>query len=94
MKIKKKQRWTEKTPDNIFHVDFINKLFPNCQFINVIRDVRDIVCSHKDRWGSKTIFSAIKKWNRSIDLTFEYRTKFNKERYLEIRYEELVNNPE
>ena len=94
MKSKKKQRWAEKTPDNIFYVDFINKLFPNCQFINIIRDGRDVVCSYKERWGSKTIFTAIKKWNKIIDLTYEYRTKFNKERYMEIRYEEMVSNPE
>jgi hypothetical protein len=93
-KMKNKQRWAEKTPENIFYVDFINELFPNCQFINVIRDGRDVVCSHKDRWGSKTIFSAIKKWNRAIDLTYTYRAKFSKDKYMEVRYEELVSYPE
>jgi len=93
-KSKSKKRWAEKTPDNIFHVDFIDELFPDCQFINIIRDGRDVVCSYKERWGSKTIFLAIKNWNRSIELTHRYRTKFNKDRYMEIRYEELVTRPE
>lgn len=91
---KDKQRWAEKTPDNIFYVDFINELFPSCKFINVIRDGRDVVCSFKERWGRKTIFYAIKTWNRSIDLTYQYRTRFTKDRYLEIRYEQLVSNAE
>jgi len=94
IKSKGKKRWGEKTPDNIFHVDFIDELFPDCQFINIIRDGRDVVCSYKKRWGSKTIFLAIKNWNKSIELTYRYRTKFNEDRYMEIRYEELVTNPE
>ena len=94
MKNKNKKRWAEKTPDNIFHVDFIDKLFPDCQFINIIRDGRDVVCSFKERWGKKTILYAIKSWNKSIDLTFEYQKRFDKKRYLEVRYEEMVSNPE
>ena len=94
MRIKKKSRWAEKTPKNIFFLDFIDKLFPECQFINIIRDGRDVVSSYKQRWGRITIFSAIKEWNRSVDLTFEYRIRFSKERYLEIRYDDLVTEPE
>jgi len=94
VKLKNKKRWAEKTPDNIFYVDFIDKLFPTCQFINIIRDGRDVICSVKERWGRLTIFPAIKKWNKSIDLTFKYREKLSKDRYLEIRYEELVIHPE
>jgi len=94
MKTKKKQRWAEKTPDNVFFVDFINELFPKCKFIHIIRDGRDVVCSFKERFGSKTIFSAIKSWNRSMELTYTYREKYDKDRYMEVRYEELVSNAE
>jgi len=93
MRLKNKKRWAEKTPYNVFYVDFINELFPNCKLINVIRDGRDVVCSYKERWGRKTILHAIKEWNMAINLTRTYRTKFNKDRYIEIRYEELVSNP-
>jgi len=94
LKMKNKRRWAEKTPENIFFVDAIDKFFPNCQFINVIRDGRDVVCSFKQRWGSKTVLSGIKNWNRSIGLTYAYRTRFKKDRYIEIRYENLVTIPE
>ena len=93
-KQKKKTRWAEKTPDNIFRADFINTLYPDCQFINVIRDGRDVVCSYKKRWGRLTLFKAISTWNNAIELTYKYRTQFPKERYLEVHYEELVSNPE
>ncbi|RLF27775.1 MAG: hypothetical protein DRN08_01535 [Thermoplasmata archaeon] len=91
---KKKKRWAEKTPDHIFYVDLIDELFPDCQFINVIRDGRDVVCSYKERWGRKTFFNAIKTWNKTINLTLIYRKKFDKKRYMEIRYEDLISNPE
>jgi len=94
LRIKNKQRWAEKTPDNIFFVDIINDLFPDCQFINVIRDGRDVVCSFKDRWGRLAIFSGIKNWNKSAELAYQFRKEFNKDRYLEVRYEELISNPE
>ncbi len=93
-KMKNKKRWAEKTPDNIFYLNFIEKLFPDCQFINIIRDGRDVMCSYKQRWGYKSIYSAIKNWNKAIDLSFEYQDKFPKDRYMEIKYEKLVVNPE
>ena len=92
--VKNKKRWAEKTPDNIFYAVYIDKFFPDCQFINVIRDGRDVISSFKQRWGSKTVLSGIRNWNRSIGLTYEYRTKFKKDRYIETRYEDLVNCPE
>jgi hypothetical protein len=93
-KQKNKARWAEKTPDNIFRAEFINTIFPSCQFINVIRDGRDVVCSYKKRWGRLTLFKAISTWNKAIELTYHYRTLFPKDRYLEVYYEELVSNPE
>jgi hypothetical protein len=93
-KQKNKPRWAEKTPDNIFHVEFINQIFPTCQFINVIRDGRDVVCSYKQRWGRFTLLSAISTWNKAIDFSLQYRKQLPKERYFEVRYEELVTNPE
>lgn len=94
MKIKKKERWAEKTPDNIFYLNIIDKLFPDCLFINVIRDGRDVVCSYKQRWGRITLLTGIKNWNQSIQLTCEYRKKIANKRYIEIKYENLVIHPE
>ena len=94
MKLKNKKRWAEKTPDNIFYIDVINEFFPNCQFINVIRDGRDVVCSYKDRWGRVIIYTAIKNWNEAAELTYRFRKQFDDKRYMEIRYEKLIKNPE
>lgn len=94
MREKKKIRWAEKTPTNIYHTDFIKKMFPDCQFIHIIRDGRDVIASFKKRWGSKTIFYGMKQWNKSMNLTPTLREKYGKDEYIEVRYEDLVSNPE
>jgi hypothetical protein len=91
---KKKKRWAEKTPENIFYVSFIDTLFPNCQFINVLRDGRDVVTSFKKRWGKAAIITGIKQWNKSAELTCSYRKQFSSDRYFEVKYENLVQRPE
>ena len=40
-----KQRWAEKTPGYTFHLDFIAELFPDAQYVHVIRDGRDVALS-------------------------------------------------
>ncbi|MBU0497404.1 MAG: sulfotransferase [Candidatus Thermoplasmatota archaeon] len=92
--LKKKARWAEKTPINIFHMDFINTIFPDSQIINVVRDGRDVVCSYKERWGRRTFFSAIRTWNKAMQITYHLRELIPKERYYEVRYEEMVSDPE
>ena len=94
MKLKNKIRWAEKTPEHLFFAEFIDQLFPQCKFINMIRDGRDVVTSFKKRWGSKTIPYATKKWNKSMEKSYELRNTFDSNRYIEIKYENLVNNPE
>ena len=92
--LKNKKRWAEKTPNNIFYLDFIYKIFPNCQIINIIRDGRDVVTSLKNRRGFTVEPYIIRKWNQSIRLTLKYRELFDKNTYYEVRYEDLVTNPE
>src|SRR5690606_16454799 len=36
-----KQRWGEKTPRNAFWIDEIRALYPDAQFIHIVRDGRD-----------------------------------------------------
>ena len=81
--MKKTKSVGQKTPTNIFHTDFIKKMFPDCQFIHIIRDGRDVVASFKKRWGSKTIFYGMNQWNRSINLLPTLREKYSNDELLE-----------
>jgi hypothetical protein len=38
-------------PRHAVHLDQIDALFPTCQIVYVVRDGRDVVTSHRDRWG-------------------------------------------
>jgi len=43
-------RVVEKTVSNTVRVDFVHKVFPNCQFIHIIRDGRDVAVSSMKQW--------------------------------------------
>ncbi len=95
-----KQRMASKTPTNCLHFDFLGRLFPDAKFIHVIRDGRNCVCSlDKVPWFGNTLSSTA-----SFDLATTRWAKWTEEgmrqgaelgdRYLEVRYEELVLFPE
>ena len=44
-----KSRWLEKTPSHVFHIDTIARHVPNAQFVEVVRDPRDVLASKKTR---------------------------------------------
>ena len=89
-----KQRWADKTPGYTLELDFINNLFPDCQIIHIIRDGRDVVSSHRDRWGYKVALKSTKTWQKYVSAAREFSHTISSERYIEIRYEGLVSDTE
>lgn len=89
-----KGRWAEKTPKYTTMLDFINELFPDSQMIHIIRDGRDVVTSHRDRWGYKVAMRSINDWKTYVTMANEFGKKVSSDRYIEVRYEELVTQPE
>ncbi len=98
------RRWAEKTPMNIRHLDWTWRHFPNARFIHVIRDGRDTVCSmreHADRrlvdgqWvrvpQTRTTEQLIRRWDYDVRIGMSRR---GEPRYHEVRYEDLVGDPE
>lgn len=51
--IKGKNRFMEKTPSNCFKIPFIDKVYPNALYINIIRDGRDVCLSAYKKWTEK-----------------------------------------
>ena len=41
-----KSRWGDKTPDYVLYMKDLKKVWPNAQFIHVIRDGRDVALSY------------------------------------------------
>jgi hypothetical protein len=92
-------RWADKTTENITRVGYLFRLFPDAQFIHVIRDPRDTLCSMKQqaatdkpRWVKFTAEVTAPEWVACIAAGLPWRAR--PERYLEVRYEHLARDPE
>ena len=91
-----KNRWGDKTPDNAFNLDLIEKIFPDAQYIHMLRDGRDCVASFfKSNFYNGDIVRAAYKWRDSVRFCRKFEKKIqDKKRFLELRYEDLVSSPE
>ena len=88
-----KQRWGEKSPMNLQHITALAKVFPNAQFIHIIRDGREVAQSFHRRWRyypQRTIY----RWKKLVAMGREHGHRLGSERYLEVFYEKLTENPE
>ena len=98
-----RRRWAEKTPLNVRHIDWILERFPEARFIHVIRDGRDVVCSMRQHPDRRWVDGAWVKVHRPLSLDqYARRWVLDTEagmahrgdpRYLEVRYEDLVQDP-
>jgi hypothetical protein len=99
-----KDRWGEKSPMNVLHIERIFHHFPNSKFIHVIRDGRDTACSLKifpkyrivngkryERDTLNPLDQCIMRWVRDVSAGISWRED---PRYLEVKYENLIVNTE
>ncbi len=88
-----KQRWGDKSPMYLQHIDVLARVFPNARFIHIYRDGRDSAQSFHRRWRqspSRTIF----RWKKAIVLGREQGQRLGIARYFELSYEDLTADPE
>ncbi|MEQ9551820.1 MAG: sulfotransferase [Coleofasciculus sp. G3-WIS-01] len=88
------QRFIEKTPQHVLRLKFLLKHFPNAKFINMFRDGRDGYCSarhHQNVPQGKSIVRYASYWKKCINARLNQE---NNENILDVKYEELTNNPE
>jgi hypothetical protein len=86
------KKWGDKTPINTLHLERIHAVFPKAQFIHMIRDGCDVVWSYVESGIFPSIELAAKRWRISVRLGKKFGTK-HPNNYLEVRYENLVQNP-
>ncbi|HEX2052651.1 MAG TPA: sulfotransferase [Actinomycetota bacterium] len=89
-----RKRWADKTPRYALSLDYINRLFPDCLVVHVIRDGRDVVASHLARWGYWSGLKAIQKWPQYVRTARRTGNSLPAGRYREVRYEDLVAETE
>jgi hypothetical protein len=92
-----KVRWGDKRPAYRRYIWVIERLFPNAQFVNTIRDGRDCVAS----MGSHPVWEEhsepnirIREWVESVRYAETARERLSSESFYDVRYENLVTEPE
>ncbi len=90
-----KSRWGDKRPYYIKYLPQLFKLFPDAQVIHIIRDGRDAVASLKRMpWWNKNSLFAMLNWQEAIQHGIIAKSKYSSEQYIEIKYEDIINEPE
>jgi len=90
-----KKRWGNKTPKALQHLAQLAIVYPDAQFIHVIRDGRDSAASQarlaRRRLGQ--VEGAV-LWRNGMRTGRRAGLRLGPDRYLEIRLEELLSSPE
>jgi hypothetical protein len=89
-----KTRWGDKTPTYVEHIAAIDGFLPEAHFIHIIRDGRAVAASrrHLSFGPGPDIGDQARDWGRKIRAARKQATFCR--HYMEIRYEDLVRNPE
>jgi hypothetical protein len=85
------QRWGDKTPCLIEHISLLRLIFPKARFIHMVRDGRAVVHSLM-RNLNYTMEQATQRWKSSIQLFNAHLGSTDVDNFLQIRYEDLVEN--
>jgi hypothetical protein len=92
MHVNGKSRWGDKTPRYIEKIPLLNELWPDARVIHLVRDGRNVALSYADvPFGPKTIAKAADLWARRVRAGLDSGRPLG-ERYLEMRYEDLVED--
>jgi hypothetical protein len=93
-----KMRWGDKRPSIVLNLDAVFAMFPDAQYVNVVRDPRAVVASirrvgRRYGWGAHGIAGATDTWERSVRAADRWRRRLPADSFLEVRYEDLVADP-
>jgi len=85
----------DKHPHYAGHLALIDRLLPTCKVIHIIRDARDVAVStmrtkRLKGHGQADVEGAARVWSERIRQARAYGAKLGPERFLELRYEDLL----
>jgi Sulfotransferase family len=90
-----KSRYGDKTPGYVMHLPLLAKLFPEARFVHIIRDGRNVALSYLEvSFGPESLEQAALRWRRFVDRGRRTGARLGLTRYLEVRYEDLIEDPE
>jgi hypothetical protein len=90
-----KTRYAEKTPRFVFSIRRIARDLPESVFLHVVRDGRDVALSRRAAgWSRTPTGTEALRWSAHVKEGRAQGRPLGQARYREIRYEDLVSDPE
>ncbi|MBW8485661.1 sulfotransferase family protein [Actinomadura parmotrematis] len=90
-----KPRWGDKRPSYFRMVPMLLRLFPDAQFVHLVRDGRDAASSLRQMpWYKGDIYSALLTWREAVDRGRQLAARLPPDAYHQLRYEDLAADPE
>ena len=97
-----KSRFGDKTPAYMQELELLARVFPDAQYVHLVRDGRDAGLSFVDmrrrprfNWARPRGLAAFAcQWKLEVEAARTFGRRRGPQRYLELRYEDLVAEPE
>jgi hypothetical protein len=97
-----KERFGDKTPAYMQHLDLLERVFPGAQYVHIVRDGRDAALSFvamrrrpRFNWARpRRLGDFACQWEHEVRAARRFGSTVVTGRYLELRYENLVAEPE
>jgi hypothetical protein len=84
--------WGDKTPETVFELDLVMRLWPDAQVIEVVRDPRATVLSMRQAWNRSLLRGAV-IWRDAQNATKRFAETYGNDRLHRLKYEDLVEEP-
>jgi hypothetical protein len=73
---------------------FLPELFPDASYIHLVRDGRPVAASVVQMGWSGNTYCAASRWREAIEEVGQLHERVGKDRWIEVRYEQLVREPQ
>lgn len=83
--------WGDKTPETVFHLALLNRIWPNARVLHVVRDPRSTVLSMSRAWGRSLSRGAV-IWRDTQRAASQFES-YHPELYLRLHFEALTTDP-
>ena len=91
-----KPRWGDKRPAYSGFIGMLFEMFPDAQYINVVRDPRGAVASQIPMgWDAPEVAmpAATARWEAAVRRTDHFAGRLRPDQFLDLRYEDMVSDP-